>query len=83
MWKLILATEVISPETMLKLVESGVASVGFPIVMCVLLFLYITIEGKKQREQTSELRDEIKSLKDSIDTLNRGLIDILSRLTNK
>lgn len=82
MWT-IMATEVISPETMLKLVESGVASVGFPIVMCVLLFLYIMIEGKKQREQTTALRDEVKSLKGTIETLNRGLLDILSRLTNK
>lgn len=83
MWTALMTAENVSPEIMYELVEKGVGSLGFPIVMTILCFAYIMLESKKQREQTTALRDEVKSLKGSIDTLNRGLIDILSRLTNK
>lgn len=83
MWTALMTAENVSPEIMYELVEKGVGSLGFPIVMTILCFAYIMLESKKQREQTTALRDEVKSLKNSIDNLNRGLIDILSRLTNK
>lgn len=47
----------------------AVSSVGFPIVMCGILFWYMMQESKAHKEETGALKDAIVELKIAITTL--------------
>ena len=50
-------------------VTTLVSSMGFPIVMCLLLFKYIAEEGKATRETLSALESAIKTLERGVNNL--------------
>jgi hypothetical protein len=47
----------------------AVSSVGFPIVMCGVLFWYMMQESKSHKEETAALKDAIVELKIAITSL--------------
>lgn len=52
-------------------VLSGVGSVGFPIVMCIMLFWYIKDEQGKTREVLNKLENTIETLKAIVENITK------------
>lgn len=50
-------------------ISSLIGSLGFPIVMCVLLFSYMKEQNEQHQEETNALKDAINELKVAITTL--------------
>lgn len=54
-------------------ISSLIGSLGFPIVMCVLLFSYMKEQNEQHQEETNALKDAINELKVAITTLTERL----------
>lgn len=54
-------------------VASLISSIGFPIVMCLLMFKYTTDLNETHKEETNALKDAINELKVAITTLTERL----------
>lgn len=54
-------------------IASLISSIGFPIVMCLLMFKYTTDLNETHREETNALKDAINELKVAITTLTERL----------
>lgn len=55
-----------------------IASVGFPIVMCLLMYKYITNEAKQTREAIQALTVSVSAIQKSIDSFysfQKGVIE--------
>ena len=50
-------------------IVSIISSVGFPIAMCLLMFLYMQKETENHREETNGLKEAINKLELAITTL--------------
>lgn len=48
---------------------TAISSVGFPIIMSILLFTYLKQQNELHREETNSLKDAITELKIAITTL--------------
>lgn len=56
-----------------------ISTVGFPIVMCVLMFVYIQKINESHREEIDGLKDEIFALRE---TISSG-IGVMTQILNK
>lgn len=54
-------------------ISSIISSVGFPIVMCIIMFEYLQKESENHREETSSLKDAITKLEEAIITLTERM----------
>lgn len=54
-------------------ISTLVGSLGFPIVMCILLFWYMREQLADHKEETNALKDAINELKLAITTLTERL----------
>ena len=54
-------------------ITSLVGSLGFPIVMCVLIFRYLEQEQEAHKEEITSLKDVISDLKVAITSLTERL----------
>lgn len=54
-------------------ISSLIGSLGFPIVMCILLFSYMKEQNEQHQEETNALKDAINELKVAITTLTERL----------
>ena len=54
-------------------ITSLVGSLGFPIVMCVLIFKYLETEQETHKEEITSLKDVISDLKVAITKLTERL----------
>lgn len=54
-------------------VSALITSVGFPIVMCIMLFKYMQELNAQHQEETTALKDAINDLKVAITTLTERL----------
>lgn len=54
-------------------VTNLISAVGFPIVMCLLMFKYTTELNETHKEETNALKDAINELKIAITTLTERL----------
>ena len=57
-----------------------ISSVGFPIVMCMMMFIYIQKINDTHREEVDTLRVEISSLKEAISNCVVVMTQILNKL---
>lgn len=53
----------------IQTITSFIGSVGFPIVMCIMIYKQMIDEGEKHREEMLSLRDAIHSLEMMISKL--------------
>lgn len=60
-------------------ITSLISSVGFPIVMCLMMFKYMNDETETHRQESDTLKDAINELKVAITTLTERI----SNLENK
>lgn len=59
-----------------------IGSLGFPIIMCIVLFNYITKLNEYNKNESERHKQEMMMLRDSIDNntiVIRNLVDTLSR----
>lgn len=54
-------------------ISTLIGSVGFPIVMCLMLFWYMREQLNDHKEETNALKDAINELKIAITTLTERL----------
>jgi len=54
-------------------IVTAISSVGFPIVMCVLIFWYMEKEAESHKEEVNSLKDVLTELKVSITQLTDKL----------
>lgn len=54
-------------------ISSIISSVGFPIVMCIIMFEYLQKESENHREETASLKDAITKLEVAIVTLTERM----------
>lgn len=54
-------------------IASLISSIGFPIVMCLMMFKYMTELNESHKEETNTLKDAINELKVAITTLTERL----------
>ena len=57
----------------------AITSVGFPIVMCILMFIYIQKINDSHKEEIDALRVEISSLREAI---SNGIV-VMTQILNK
>ena len=76
--------------TIEALIERLVGNLGVPVAMIIFLMIYMFKIGKSHRESIQALRDEVKamqesvkSVKESLDKLNLGLLNVLTKLSDK
>lgn len=50
-----------------------ISTVGFPIVMCLLLFYYMTEQNKQHKEESDSMKEAINELKIAITQLTDNL----------
>lgn len=50
----------------INIILQAVSTVGFPIVMCGLLFWYMIKQNENSHEESKEMREAIASLKEAI-----------------
>lgn len=65
-----------------QLIINAITTVGFPIVMCLILFWYMTKQSEEHKEETETLRGVIENNTNSITKLYEkidSLIDLLNR----
>lgn len=56
-----------------QLIVSLIGSLGFPIVMCLMMFKYMEEEQKTHREESNSLRDAVNKLEIAITKLTERL----------
>lgn len=54
-------------------IVTAISSVGFPIVMCILIFWYMEKESESHKEEVNSLKDVLTELKISITQLSDKL----------
>lgn len=59
--------------TVYQALSTLISSIGFPIVMCLLMFKYTTDLNEAHKQETSSLKDAINELKIAITTLTERL----------
>lgn len=52
-------------------ITQAITSIGFPIVMCLLMYKYVTEDSKQTRETIHELKETIKAVEAGINALIR------------
>lgn len=66
-----------------NVVVQAITSVGFPIVMCLLMYKYVTEDSKQTRETIHSLEEAIKAIESGIDILIKISSDRLDRLNKE
>lgn len=62
-----------------NVIIQAITSVGFPIVMCLLMYRYVTEDSKQTRETIHSLEEAIKAIESGIDILIKISNDRLER----
>lgn len=57
-----------------------ISSVGFPIVMCIILFMYVQKITEQYKEELLALREEVSCLRETVSNNTVVMTQVLSKL---